>query len=190
MRAEKAIYEAYFNSKQSKLYFNQLKEYTKLSHSSLQNALDKLIKNGLLHVEKTKSNTFYKIKNKKLFALRFSEIAIAKFNNLNLGVKTPLKKFLKEIPIAVYTVIIFGSAARKEEQKESDIDLLIVSDKRYNLDSVQKKINALSNYPLSIFHCSINSFVDNKDPIVVQARKKGFPIYKEQNFYEVILNEY
>ena len=35
-------------------------------------------------IKRTKSNVFYTIKNKKIFELSFSEIAISKFNNLNI----------------------------------------------------------------------------------------------------------
>src|SRR3989339_895117 len=83
MKAEEKIYEAYLKLKFDRLYFNQLKEFTQLSNSSLQNALNKFVKNDILIQEKTKSNTFYKIKNKKLFAIKFSEIAIRQFNELN-----------------------------------------------------------------------------------------------------------
>ena len=33
-------------------------------------------------------------------------------------------------------------------------------------------------------------FKENKDDVIIQARKTGFPIYKEQNFYEAILDGY
>lgn len=80
MKPEEKVYQAYFESKKSSLYFNEIKELSKLSDSSLANTLNKLTKNNTLTQEKTKSNTFYKIKDKKLFALKFSEIAIQKFN--------------------------------------------------------------------------------------------------------------
>ena len=72
MKPENKVYKAYFNSKKNVLYFNEIKELSELSDSSLANTLNKLVKLGILHREKTKSNTFYKINNKKLFALKFS----------------------------------------------------------------------------------------------------------------------
>ncbi len=101
MKPEEKIYKAYFESKKSNLYFNEIKELSKLSDSSLVNTLNRLTKNSILTQEKTKSNTFYKIKDKKLFTLKFSEIAIQKFNDLNLSVKTPLKNFLKNIQMEI-----------------------------------------------------------------------------------------
>ena len=190
MKPEDKVYKAYFESKKNTLYFNEIKELSKLSDSSLTNTLNKLTKNNTLTQEKTKSNTFYKINNRKLFALKFSEIAIQKFNDLNIGIKTPLRSFLKNIPKEIYTIILFGSASRKEEQKESDIDLLVITNKRINLANNKKEAEITSKYSISIFQATTEQFLKNKDDVIIQARKTGFPIYKEQNFYEAILDEY
>ena len=190
MKAEDKIYLAYFETKEAKLYYNQLKEETKLSNSSLQNVLSKLTKQNTIKQEKTKQNTYYIIKNKKLFTLKFSEISINKFNNLNLNVKNPLRNFLKNIPQTIFTIILFGSASKKEEQKDSDIDLLIVTDKKIDLTKNKKEAELTSKYEISIFTTNITEFLKNKDDVIIQARKIGFPIFKEQNFYEVLLNEY
>ncbi len=190
MKPEDKVYRAYFESKKDNLYFNEIKALSKLSDSSLTSTLGKLVKGGILNQEKTKSNTFYKIKNKKIFSLKFSEIAIDKFDNLNVGIKVPLRNFLKNISKQVYIIVLFGSASRKEEQKSSDIDLLIVSDKKVNLIDNKKEAELTSKYPISVFQSSIKQFEQNRDDIIIQARKTGFPIYKEQNFYEVTLNEY
>ena len=189
MKAEDKIYGAFFRTKLQKLYFYQLKEETKLSNSSLQNILTKLIKQNILKQEKTKQNNYYIIKNKKLFALKFSEIALNKFNNLNPNVKTPLRNFLKNIPQNIFTIILFGSASIKQEQNNSDIDLLVISENNINLKQNKKQAELTSKYEISIFTNNINNFLENKDDLVIQARKTGFPIFKEQNFYEVLLNE-
>jgi len=190
MKPENKIYKAYFESKKNSLYFNEIKEISKLSDSSLTNTLNKLVKNNILAQEKTKSNTFYKIKDKKLFALKFSEIAVQKFNNLNIGIKNPLKNFLKDMPNEIYAIVLFGSASKKEEQKESDIDLLIIANKKIDLTKNKKEAEIASKYPISVFYATIEQFMQNKEDIIIQARKTGFPIHKEQNFYEVVLDGY
>ena len=190
MKPEDKIYKAYFESKKPSIYFNEIKELSKLSDSSLTNTLNKLVKNNTLNKEKTKSNTFYKIKDKKLFALKFSEIALQTFNNLNIGIKIPLRNFLKNIPKETYTIVLFGSTSRKEEQKGSDIDLLLISNKKIDLTPNKKEAEITSKHPISLFQATIEQFIQNKGDIIIQARKTGFPIYKEQNFYEAILDEY
>lgn len=189
MKPEKKIYLAYYNSKKNELYFNEIKDLSGLSDSSLARSLNKLVKNNTLSKNITKSNTFYKIKNYKLFALKYSEIALLKFNNLNSGIKIPLEEFLSNMS-QTYTIILFGSSSIKKETKKSDIDLLIVSSKNNKKISIaKKKAELISNYPINIFTCNQNQFIKSQDTIIKQAKNTGFPIKGEQNFYEVILNE-
>lgn len=190
MRPEERIYRAFFEAKKPRLYFNEIKEKTKLSDSSLWNTLKKLTTNKTFNKIKTKSNTFYEIKNEKLIAIKFAEIAIKKFENLNTGVKIPLKEFLKECPKDIQTIILFGSASKKQEKKGSDIDLLIVANQKKEINELTEKINAISNYNISIFEITYDEYIKNKDHVVVQAKKTGFPIQNEQLFYEVQINEY
>ena len=190
MKAEEKIYEAYLKSGEPKLYFNQLKELTKLSNSSLQNVLNKLVKERILSLDKKTSNTFYEMKDTKLFSLKFAEIALTKYHKLNVEIKAPLKNFIEKMPKNIFTIVLFGSASRNEQGEGSDIDVLIVTDKKEDFEKIKKEVNSISNYPLSIFKCSVKQFYESKDHIIIQARKTGFPIYKEQNFYEVILDEY
>jgi len=97
---------------------------------------------------------------------------------------------MENLPEDIYTIILFGSASRKEETKESDIDLLIVSNKKPNLSKNKAQAEITSKYPISIFQAKMSEFKNNEDDVIIQAKKTGFPIYKEQNFYEVILDEY
>lgn len=189
MKPEMKIFLAYLTSQKSKLYFNELKDLTGLSDSSLDHNLKKLVSTNVLSVDKTKSNTFYILNNKRLASLKFSEHSLLKFDNLNMGVRVPLQNFLSKLPKFVFSVVLFGSASRKQETKDSDIDLLIISDEKQNLNNLKKDVEIISNYPLNIFYCSIDDFIKGNDHIVIQAKKTGFPIFGEQNFYEVLLNE-
>jgi predicted transcriptional regulator len=77
------IYQAFFDTKEDKLYYNQLKVITNLSHSSLQTVLKKLKENEEIEEEKTKGNIFYSL-TKKYRAIEFTKITYDKINNLNL----------------------------------------------------------------------------------------------------------
>ncbi len=189
MRAEEKIIKAFYDQNENKLYFNQLKELTQLSNSSLQNALNKLLENKTLKSRKTKSNIFYEIKDLKLIALKFAEISINKSRELSRGIRIPLIEFLSQLSNTIFTVVLFGSASRNKEQEGSDIDLLIVSEKKLNLEKNKKQAEIISNYPLNLFYCNINQFKEAKDHIIIQARKTGFPIRGEQNFHEVVIHE-
>ena len=189
MKPDEKVFLAYFETKKKELYFNELKEITKLSDSSLSNTLKKLVTHDILLVNKTKSNTFYCIRNKRLFALKFSAFALSKFVSLNRGIQTPLHELLRLTQDSIQTIVLFGSASRKQEKRGSDIDLIVVTNEKTTFDRVKKEIDSISNYPLNIFLCSSKAFREQKDHLIIQAKTTGFPIKGEQFFYEVLLDE-
>ncbi|MGK0209122.1 MAG: putative nucleotidyltransferase [Patescibacteria group bacterium] len=190
MKPEEKIYNAYFQTQKSSLYFNQIKELSKLSDSSLANTLKRLVENKIFTKEKSKSNTNYTIKNKKIIALKFSEIAIQKYSNLNPNIKIPLKYFLKDLTDQIHTIILFGSASKKTEHSKSDIDLLVIGNITNEILKNKKEAEITSKHPISLFKATREQCKQSIDPVIIQARKTGFPIYREQNYYEDILDEY
>lgn len=190
MRPEEKIIQSFFDAKKNTLYFNELVASTNLSHSSLQNNLKKLINKNILRTEKSKAHRFYIINDLKFTALEFSQKAHQKFEQLHRSVRIPLTDFLKRIPRHHHCVVLFGSASRGMQKNGSDIDLLIVTEHKKESNLIKKDIDAISKYPLSIFECSVKEFIKNEDHLIIQARQTGFPIFGEQFFYEVQLDEH
>jgi len=189
MKPEEKIFLAYYTSKKLELYFNELKNLTELSDSSLAHNLKKLVSQEILLVNKTKSNTFYKMNKLRLFVLKFSEISLRKFADLNRGVRIPLQNFIEQLTPNIFSVVLFGSASRNQEKRGSDIDILIITDKKQDFETIKKDVEVMSNYPLNIFSCTIQEFIAGGDHIIIQAKKTGFPVKGEQNFYEMLLSE-
>ncbi len=190
MKPEDKIYRAYFETKKDKLYFNEIKDHSNLSDSSLSATLLRLCNDGILTKEAMKSNTYYHIKNKKMFGLRFSILATQKFNNLHYNIKVPLLNFLKNIPEHVHTIILYGSASRGEEKKGSDIDIMVVSNMKVDLKKNIKEGMLTSKYHLSVVQINLKEFLEGNDTLLLEAKKTGFPIFHEQNFYEAVLDGY
>ncbi|MCS3901303.1 nucleotidyltransferase domain-containing protein [Methanococcus voltae] len=218
MKAVDKIYWAYYNQKSGigfeknqVHYFSELRELTGLSHSSLQNSLSKMEKDGLIEKIKEKSNTYYKLTDNKFNYLKFISFDIDKFENLHRNVKMPLRKFIEECPKNIDFIILFGSASRMEEQRGSDIDLLVVissfenlelqklydEEMRVLIEKAKKKANSKSMYPLSIFYTNYDNYAKytnldgiggkygNVDHVLEQAKKTGFPILGHQKYYGI-----
>lgn len=194
------IYETYFNSKQNKLYFNQLKELTNLSNSSLQNVIKKLIENRELNVNKTKSNVFYELTD-KFKAFEFTRISLQKIEDLSINVRVPIKDFISKFRKNVFTVLFFGSASCGNEKKGSDLDLMIVLDKFVDLklqklyekeirktsEILKDELNTRTNYPFSLIIVSYDDFYKNEDFLIREARNTGFSIFMQINYYSEVI---
>lgn len=200
---EEKIYFAFYETKKNMLYYNQLKDYTGLSDSSLQNALKKLTEKKEAEAIREKANTFYRMKDKNKIKLQFTQFDYFRFDSLNPDVKVPLKSFLEQTPDKISFIILFGSSSRKQEKKGSDIDLLVVlhsfeSEKlqrsyeremKTAFNQLKEKISATSIYPLSIFYTDVDSYATADDRVVNEAKNTGFCISGNLEYYEVMLNE-
>jgi predicted nucleotidyltransferase len=199
MDAEGKVFMAFYNANKRRLYFNEIKEFTHLSNSSLQNVLQKLMEKHMLEKEETKANVFYSLSNNRMFALEFAKIDITRFEELHRNVRIPLTDFLLKIPKEIVTVILFGSCARKEEKTESDIDLLVVMhsfhaslQKQYEKDitnqfeAAKKEIQTRSLHSINLSFTTIESVKAGTDHLVSQAKETGFPICNQQLYYEVM----
>lgn len=197
MEARDKIYQVFYEEKNKWLYFSELKLKTGLSNSSLQNILKKLGGEGDLEKEKKTSNIFFRL-NPVTKASIFFRIEKNRFEGLNLGVRVPLKNWLKVLPSELEFAILFGSASRKKEREGSDIDLLVVlhsfSNKelqvlyekeiKQRINSVTKNINSESNYPFKIVFIDKDSFKTSEDHLIIQAKETGFPIFGIDSYYK------
>ena len=196
MEAKEKIFKAFYESEKEWLYFTEIKNLTKLSNSSIQNVIKKLLKFKQIEEDKRTSNVYYRISaiNKPLI---FSLLDKERLNNLNVEVKTPLRNFLKNLPSEVEFVLLFGSSSRKQEKEDSDIDLLVVLHKFENqelqrsyeqeikkkIENLRKEINSESNHPLNILFVTLDNFKTTKDHLVLQAKETGFPIFENLRYY-------
>jgi len=190
MKAIEKIYHTFYETKNRWLYFSKIKQKTKLSNSSLQNALKRLEKKGEIEIEKQSSNIFFKIPSEKKKFI-FPKIDKEKFDNLNHEIRIPLKNWLKKIPSELEYVLLFGSASRKQEKENSDIDILIALHKFQNeklqnlyereikkrIEKATKEINSESNHPLKVIITDINKIKTKKDHLINQAKETGFPLF-------------
>lgn len=186
MNAETKILLAYKHQQTNKLYFNEIKRATKLSNSSLQNALKKLTNKHILKTTKTTAHTYYHLHNKKYTATIYAQEAIQEFENLPTSIRAPLRDLQKTLPTNTYTAILFGSA--RTTNTPNDIDILVVTHQQTTINT--QEAQNTSQYPISLFTCTTKEFLQTNDEIIQQAKTTGMPIHNEQTFYEAILDEH
>jgi predicted nucleotidyltransferase len=170
--------------KEGKAYFNEIYEKSGIkSKNNLLKNLNLLTINKLLIREENKSNTFYSVNysNNVLIAV-INLINKIKFEKLPFDVK---KSIFECISVLIpRTVILFGSYAKGNYKKESDIDLLFFD----AIFEERKKIKEISkNYGVQINPI----FMEFKDLDINSESIKhifvtGYPLTGEIYFYNEI----
>ncbi|MBU1204213.1 MAG: nucleotidyltransferase domain-containing protein [Nanoarchaeota archaeon] len=173
---------------QKKLYFNQISELTGIkSRNNLLKNLNKLVDLKILKKEKNKSNTFYSINYDNQFSLVLLQlININKFQNLPFERRKALTELISATKPLI--AVLFGSTAKNNFKRASDIDILIVYSSR--IMDIQKEIRDISSrYSIKIASVVLKySEINTKDETTRHIFRTGYPIVGHTYFYEMLKN--
>ena len=125
-KALKEIFEEHPNS----LHIRLLARKTGLNQNTIVNITDKLAQEGIITKEKDKETNKVSIKgntHNQMFLLQ------RKFYNIKKIYESGLIEHLND-KLHYPTIILFGSYAKAENTKNSDIDIFIICDEKIKLD--------------------------------------------------------
>lgn len=165
----------YTGGYKARFYLRQISKLTKIPLKTCQNILAELEKNKILKSKTEGKNKYFNLNldniQTKLYLLQ-SEI---RKTDIFLETYPPIKLFLKSINTNI-SIIVFGSFAKLKADKNSDLDLLIISEKEPKLSF------HLLPYKIHQVALSENSFV--------KAVKEQETLIKEIEENHIILNNH
>ena len=171
--------------RKEKLYFSQIYEKTGIkSKNNILKNLEKMAKLNVLKKDKGKGNTFYTINYDNLVAIGLLELNdTLRLQRLPLERRNSIIETISELKPLI--AILFGSTAKGNFRKESDIDLLLVFNKE--IDKKGEKIKEIgSKYGVKINPVMIKfSEFDTKNETINHILKTGFPGEGFRYFYGV-----
>jgi hypothetical protein len=166
--------------KVKELYFNEI--YEKSGIKSKNNLLKNLVlltENNILIKKKNKSNTFYSLNFLNQVTLSLLDILDKeKLENFPFEIKKSILESLYLLKPKI--AILFGSYAKSNFKKQSDIDILFVDSNK----SKSEINNINNNYGVLINPVFIDfkEFNINNDSII-HILKTGFPLVGKEYFY-------
>ena len=187
------------NSSQILLYLakNQHKKFSmlelskllKIPYASFHRTIKKL-KNQLIteHIGQTKAIT---INSKNQLNLAYLTIAATKETEEYLEKKPIIKTIAREIKTKD-VVILFGSYAKNEERKKSDIDIIIINKKGERSMSFSKHELLLDKEINSLFFTEKEfklMLKDKEENVGKQALKNHIILNNQKRFWEIVYNE-
>ena len=193
-KGREKILESFYKNRRREQYFSEILRETGLTQNTTLKHLANLQKLGLIISTKKIGNTFYKInsKNLLLYAI-FAYFDYQKFSELPSERKRAINEFLDKLIVKPLMAIIFGTTAKGTFGKESDIDILLIYNKKELEDSKLKKdIEAITGVKIQVFIINFDYFKEQimkeEDSVITHAIKTGFPVTGNDKFYKEVLN--
>lgn len=133
------------------LTFKQVKKLSKnKSDNYVHKTLKKFVKAEILMEKKIGNSVLYSVNTntKAMNILGF----VAEYKSTTIKHIPPIKNIIKKINTAYYSLIITGSYARNQQNKDSDLDLVIICDDKRNPQSIRAQINFESEISIPQIH--------------------------------------
>ena len=186
------IMQLFYKNKSSKLHLREIVRQTGLHAPSVTRFLRWLEKEHVLASEKDGNLKKYSILRNKRTYLLFEIFDIERFEKLPPQRKNAIQQYLRKLPEQPVFAVIFGSTAKETFSKFSDIDILLIGNRRINTDDAEKEADALSAVKISTFQMNYNEFIREiklkEDKVIQSALATGYPLINHIAYYEA-LNE-
>lgn len=138
----------------------------------------------------------YSLNLKNNIVLKLCELTEAqkleRFYSRNSEMEIILKDFLKKIKDEdLVNVTVFGSVAKEKYTKESDIDILVITNKKKDFSSELRKIHAEYGKNISVINLTKKEFKERRtEPIIKEIIKNHLILSGYEYFIsEALTNE-
>jgi predicted nucleotidyltransferase len=189
----KPILEIFYKNKELKFHLRELARLTNYHGPSITRFLNFLELDNILSSKKEGNLKKYYINKNKYSFFIFEYFDILNFKKLPLIRQNAINIYIRNLSEKPIFIILFGSCAKENYKDSSDIDLLLITNNKINLENAKKEAEALTGITINSFQIKYKPFIKElklkEDKVIQSALISGYPIYNNISFYEEIYNE-
>ncbi len=187
------ILTLFYKDKRAQLHLREIARQTKLHEPSVTRFLRNLEHEHILKSKKDGNLKKYFIQhNKKTYSV-LVVFDVARQEKLPELRKNAVDRYIQALNEKPVFALLFGSTAKETYTDESDIDILLVVNKKIKTEAAEQETQALTGMKVSTFQITYSDFIRElrlKDDKVVQsAIYSGYPVLNHIFYYEVLYNE-
>ncbi len=187
------ILSLFYNDKSAKIHLRDIARRTKLNENSAFRFLDQIEKENILMSKKDGNLKKYELKKNELTYFIMSYFDIKRFNELLSLRRNAILYFLNKLEIKPVIVILFGSTAKDNYSKKSDIDLLLVVNSKINTKKAEEYVDSQTAIKIRCIQIEFNELKEEiklkNDRVIQSAIKTGYPLTNHVEYYRLIFNE-
>lgn len=185
------IMRLFYKDKNAKIHLREIARRTKLNENSATRFLLELEKGDLLKPEMDGNMKKFGIsKNDMAFAL-FVVFDVERFGKLPAIRKNAISYFMDQLDEKPVITVLFGSTAKETYRGESDIDLLLVVNKKTpteKAESYAESQTGIKINPVQItFGAFLNELKTKGDHVIQSALGTGYPLTNHVLYYREAL---
>ena len=192
--AEIKILASFFPRAEKEYTIKEIEKISAYSHERVYTTLLNLAKQGYLTKKRVGKTYTFKLNLKKDLILPFFYFLTERnkrfFDSLKIFEKKLLTEFIKQIYSPdLISCIVFGSYAKGEQREDSDIDILCIVRKRYDIEKIALSLAHKYGKSISPVIISIKDFLNMKKEnptFFLELIEFGVILYGREMFYELV----
>lgn len=187
------IMQLFYRKKNESFHLREISRQTKLFEPSVYRFLNGLERDQVLKSFKDGNLKKYSVKNNNKTYYIFQAFDLERLESLPDIRKNAINTYINSLPKKPVFAIIFGSTAKNNYNKDSDIDILLVTNNKINVIEAEKEVDALKGIKISSFQITFKEFLKElrlkNDKVLQSAINSGYPLLNHIYYYEVLHNE-
>ena len=193
MKIELKIVDLLARSTEQKLTINEIAKSLREYYSFVHRTVNKLSKDNVIIKEKAGKSYLCSVNlssEKTITLIQLSEIEKRnELYNSNKELKLILEDFIKssESVVTPISIILFGSYAKNMATKKSDIDILLITKLKKEIDKITKEIYAKYGKEISALVMTPNDFKKQKEKALIrEIIKDHYVLYGVEKFVNLM----
>lgn len=185
------IIRLFYSDKNAKIHLREIARKTRLNENSATRFLLDIEKENMLVSEKDGNMKKYSIlKNDITFAL-FALFDTERFSRLPAVRKNAISHFLNELVEKPVIAVLFGSTAKETYRNESDIDLLLVVNRKISTENAENYAESQTGMKVNAIQIAFPAFFNElrigSDSVIKSAVSTGYPLSNHILYYREVL---
>ncbi|MFW6220776.1 MAG: helix-turn-helix domain-containing protein [Nanoarchaeota archaeon] len=192
---KKSIYdilELFYKNHNKPVHLREIARKTNLNESTITTRLKQLEKLNILKSKKEANLKKFNLRKNKIPEI-FPIFDNQKIENLPLLRKNAIKEFIFKLKEKPLIAVVFGSTAKDTFNDDSDLDIIIIANKKLDIKKAKSHAEALTSIKMQIFQIKEDNFYKElkmkEDNVIQSGINTGFPVFNNKYFYELIYSE-
>ena len=187
------ILSIFYNDKSARIHLRELARKAKLNENSASRFLKNLEKNKILLVKKDGNLKKYELMRNDIVYSILAHLDIVRLNSLPSIRKNAILYFLEELKEKPIIAFLFGSTAKNTYSEQSDIDLLLIVNKKINTKEAENYVDSQTSLRISCVQITFDEFKEElklkNDKVIQSAINTGYPFSNHIEYYRMIYYE-
>ena len=189
---DKILY-LFYEEKAARIHLRAIARRTGLNENSAYRFLSELEKEKLLVSRKDGNLKKYETAKTAAVYSIFAYLDVARFGELPSLRKNALGYFLDHLKEKPIIALVFGSTAKRTFKEDSDIDLLLIVNRKIDTKAAKEYADSQTTIRISCTQITVEEFKKElklkEDKVVQSAINTGYPVTNNVEYYRMINSE-